>query len=144
MHTPVSCKKRKRFTLKSHTVKTVMISKNIIANRNAVSIAWYLFSFSAAAFSLALSLSTFLVSAIVKNNTKRKPDFSNTDVLYAAILMRRPVTGLYPGSRGQGRGSVGVRGAASARGTTTIPGACFSKDPITYRAGKAIFSSWMT
>ena len=101
MQTPVSCRKRKRLTLNNHTVKTVMIIKNIMAKRNTVSIVWYLFSFSAAAFSLALSSFIFLVSAIVKINTRNRQNFTKTDVLYAAILVRRQVTGLDPAHHGQ-------------------------------------------
>ena len=101
MQTPVSCKKRNRFTLNNHTVKTVIINKNIITNKNAVSILWYLFTFSAAAFSLATSLSSFFDSAIAKISTRSVHNFTKTDVLYAAILMRRPVTGLGPGYHGQ-------------------------------------------
>ena len=101
MQTPVSCKKRNRFTLNNHTVKTVIINKNIITSKNAVSILWYLFTFSAAAFSLATSLSSFFDSAIAKISRRSVHNFTKTDVLYAAILMRRPVTGLGPGYHGQ-------------------------------------------
>ena len=87
MHTPVSWRKRKRLTLKSHTVKTVMINKNIMANKKAVSMAWYLFSFSAAALSFSFSTSTVLVSVIAKINAKRAHKFTNSVDLFAAMLM---------------------------------------------------------
>lgn len=87
MHTPVSWRKRKRLTLKSHTVKTVMINKNIMANKKAVSMAWYLFSFSAAALSFSFSTSTVLVSVIAKINAKRAHNFTNSVDLFAAMLM---------------------------------------------------------
>ena len=87
MQTPVSCRKRKRLTLNNHTVKTVIINKNIITNRNAVSIALYFFSFSAASFSLALSASSIWVSAIAKGKTRRNQKLTNS-FLSAAILMQ--------------------------------------------------------
>ena len=87
MHTPVSWRKRKRLTLKSHTVKTVMINKNIMANKKTVSMAWYLFSFSAAALSFSFSTSTVLVSVIAKINAKRAHNFTNSVDLFAAMLM---------------------------------------------------------
>ena len=87
MHTPVSWRKRKRLTLKSHTVKTVMINKNIMANKKAVSMVWYLFSFSAAALSFSFSTSTVLVSVIAKINAKRAHNFTNSVDLFAAMLM---------------------------------------------------------
>ena len=87
MHTPVSWRKRKRLTLKSHTVKTVMINKNIMANKKTVSMAWYLFSFSAAALSFSFSTSTVLVSVIAKINAKRAHNFTNSGDLFAAMLM---------------------------------------------------------
>lgn len=87
MHTPVSWRKRKRLTLKSHTVKTVMINKNIMANKKAVSMKWDLFSFSAAALSFAFSSSIFLVSVIAKINAKSAHNFTNSVDLFAAILM---------------------------------------------------------
>ena len=87
MQTPVSCRKRKRLTLNNHTVRTVIINKNIITNRKAVSIALYFFSFSAAAFSLALSASSIFVSAITKGKTRRKQKLTD-NLPSAAILMQ--------------------------------------------------------
>ena len=115
MHTPVSWRKRKRLTLKSHTVKTVMINKNIMANKKAVSMAWYLFSFSAAALSFSFSTSTVLVSVIAKINAKRAHNFTNSVDLFAAMLMPgwwqssiQATTGYY--RKGKGAGTRGERG----------------------------------
>ena len=72
IQTPVSCRKRKRFTLNNHTVNTVIINKNIMTSRNAVSISLYFFSFSAASFSLTKSLSSFCASTMVENETSKK------------------------------------------------------------------------
>lgn len=116
MHTPVSWRKRKRLTLKSHTVKTVMINKNIMTNKKAVSMAWYLFSFSAAALSFSCSSSTFLVSVIAKINAKRAHNFTNSVDLFAAMFDAGMVTGLDPGYHGKGKGA----GTKGERGTVTV------------------------
>ena len=67
--------------------QTVMINKNIMANKKAVSMAWYLFSFSAAALSFSFSTSTVLVSVIAKINAKRAHNLTNSVDLFAAMLM---------------------------------------------------------
>lgn len=87
IQTPVSCRKRKRLTLNNHTVRTVIINKNIITSRNTVSIALYFFSFSAASFSFALSASSSFVSTITKSKTKREQNLTN-NFPSAAILMQ--------------------------------------------------------
>ena len=98
MQTPVSWIKRKRLTLNNHTVKTVIINKNIMTRRNAVSIAWYLFSSSVAAFSLAMPSSIVFVSLIVETSTTNRHTFAVTDVFL--LIDQVQFTSVIIGGRG--------------------------------------------
>ena len=89
---PVSCRKRQRLTLKIHTVSTVIINKNIITSKNAVWIALYFFSFSAASFSLTLPLSSFCVSTMVENESSKRHAKSDKFDRQTAIMCSNKIS----------------------------------------------------